>query len=160
MDRYYKIAKDSETGKKFAELVERYNDFKETRKKFADKYGVKGWHKYQMYLARVADVVFEHGTPIDRDNWKKSSEPGGYIPKVNPKDKQLKKDWEELQSKSIQRFEVDKIVGGKDPFHQCGFDYSVEDYFFIFTDKPEIFDFPSDVIEISNLEYLELTKQK
>lgn len=59
MDRYYKIAKDSETGKKLAELVERYNDFKETRKKFADKYGVKGWHKYQMYLARVADVVFD-----------------------------------------------------------------------------------------------------
>jgi hypothetical protein len=42
----------------------------------------------------------------------------------------------------------------------CGFDYSSEDYFFIITDKPEKFDFPSDVIEISNLEYLELTKQK
>lgn len=27
MDRYYKIAKDSETGKKLSELVERYNDF-------------------------------------------------------------------------------------------------------------------------------------
>lgn len=53
-----------------------------------------------------------------------------------------------------------KIVGGKDPFHMCGFDYSSEDFFFVITDKPEKFDFPSDVIEISNLEYLELTKQE
>lgn len=160
MDRYYKIAKDSETGKKFSELVDRYNDFEVKRKSFAEKYGIKGFYSYEMYLAYVGEVVFKDSSFVDKDNWKKGCSSNSYLPKKNPKDKQLKKDWEELRSKSIQRYEIDKIVGGKDPFHHCGFDYSVEDYFFIFTDKPEKFDFPSDVIEISNLEYLELTKQK
>lgn len=160
MERFYKIAKDSETGKKLAELVGRLEDFKATRKKFAEKYGIRGVHHYEMYLANVASVVFKDESSIDRDNWRISPDRLGYIPKKNPKDKQLKKDWYELQSKNIQRFEVDRIVGGKDPFHQCGFDFSLEDLFFMITNKPENFDFPSDVIEISNLEYLELTKQK
>lgn len=159
MDRYYKIAKDSETGKKFTELMERLNDFLDTRNRFAERYGIEGFYTYGMYLASVADVRFKDKTFADKDNWKKDAKSGCFRPKVNPKDKQLRKDWEELQSKSIQRFELDKIVGGSDPFHQCGFDYSEEDYSFIFTNKPETFNFPSDVIEISNLEYLELTKQ-
>lgn len=160
MDRYYKIAKDSETGKKFAELVERYNDFKSTKKRFFDKYGISGYSYYDMYFADVTEVTFKDKSSVNKDNWKKGSSSNKYLPKKEPKDKELKKDWENLKSKRILRSEIDKIAGGKDPFHQCGFDYSVEDYFFIFTDKPEKFDFPSDVIEISNLEYLELTKQK
>lgn len=160
MDRYYKIAKDSETGKKLAELVSRLEDFKATRNKFADKYGVRGVHHYEIYLASVASVVFKNETSIDKDSWKRSPDPQGYIPKDNPKNNELKKDWQELQSKSILRYKLDEIVGGTDQFVHCGFDYSMEDYFFIFTDKPEAFDFPSDVIEISNIEYLELTKQK
>lgn len=160
MDRYYKIAKDSETGKKFSELVDRYNDFEDKRKRFAEKYGIKGFYSYEMYLAYVGDVVFKDSLFVDKDNWKKGGSSNSYLPKKNPKDKQLKKDWEELRSKSIQRCEIDKIVGGKDPFHMCGFDYTSKDFFFVFTNKPEKFDFPSDVIEISNLEYLELTKQK
>lgn len=160
MDRYYKIAKDSETGKKLSELVERYNDFEVKKREFAEKYGIKGFYSYEMYLAHVGDVVFKDSSHVDKNNWKKGCASNAYLPKQNPKDRQLKKDWEELRSKSIQRFELDKIVGGKDPFHMCGFDYSSEDFFFIFTEKPEKFDFPSDVIEISNLEYLELIKQK
>lgn len=159
MDRYYKIAKDSETGKKFAELVQRVFDFKNARNEFFVKYGIKKYRLYDMYLVSVDAVFFIDESSIDRANWESIGDKT-YIPKKNPKDKQLKKDWENLQSKKILCSEVDKIVGCKDPFHHCGFDYSVEDYFFIFTDKPEIFDFPSDVIEISNLEYLELTKQK
>lgn len=159
MDRYYKIAKDSETGKKFAELVQRVFDFKNARNEFFLKYGIKKYRLYDMYLVSVDAVFFIDESSIDRANWKSRGDKT-YIPKKNPKDKQLKKDWENLQSKKILRSEVDKIVGCKDPFHHCGFDYSVEDYFFIFTDKPEAFDFPSDVKEISNLEYLELTKQK
>jgi len=115
---------------------------------------------FYSYLAHVGDVVFKDSSHVDKNNWKKGCASNAYLPKQNPKDRQLKKDWEELRSKSIQRFELDKIVGGKDPFHMCGFDYSSEDYFFIITNKPEKFDFPFDVIEISNLEYLELTKQK
>lgn len=159
MDRYYKIAKDSETGKKFTELVKRVFDFNNARNDFFAKYGIKKYRLYDMFLVSVDSVFFIDESSVDRANWKKESD-NTYIPKKNPKDKQLKKDWENLQSKRILRSEVDKIVGCKDPFHHCGFDYSVEDYFFIITDKPEKFDFPSDVIEISNLEYLELIKQK
>lgn len=160
MDRYYKIAKDSETGKKLAELVSRLEDFKATRNKFADKYGVRGVRHCEIYLASVASVVFKDETSIDKDSWKRSPDPQGYIPKNNPKNNELKKDWQELQSKSILRYKLDEIVGGTDQFVHCGFHYGKEDYFFIYTSCPEKYDFPSDVIEISNLEYLELTKQK
>lgn len=160
MDRYYKIAKDSETGKKLAELVGRLEDFKATRKKFAEKYGIRGVHHYEIYWASVASVVFKDESSVDKDSWKRSPDPQGYIPKRNPKNKDIKKEWQELQSKSILRYKLDEIVGGKNQFIHCGFHYGKEDFFFINTSSPEEYDFPSDVIEISNLEYLELTKQK
>lgn len=58
MDRYYKIAKDSETGKKFAELVQRVFDFKNARNEFFVKYGIKKYRLYDMYLVSVDAVFF------------------------------------------------------------------------------------------------------
>lgn len=158
MDRYYKIAKTSETGKKFEELMNRVNDFNTEAKKFIEKYGILKVRCNDFYLRDVSEVVFKDESFINKDNWKKGCTLCGYLLKKNPKDKVLKKDWENLQSKRILRFEIDKIVGGTNNFHQCGFD-STDDFFFIITEKPETFNFPSDVVEISNLEYEELTKK-
>lgn len=160
MDRYYKIAKDSETGKKFAELVDKYEDFLQERNKFFDKYAIKAFYTYGQFWACVSEVVFKDIKSATKDNWKKGSEKDSFILKTYPKDKELKKDWDNLQSKRIGRYAIDKIVGGQNPFNRCGFYFSEGDFFLIVVGHPEEYDFPSDVIEISNIEYLELTKQK
>lgn len=157
--RYYKIAKDSETGKKFAELLDRVRDFKETRDRFAEKYGIEGFYTQFKYLAGAGEVEFKDKTYANMQNWKRSLDKRAYLPRVNPKDKELKKDWESLQKKSILRSEVDEIAGCKEPDWNCDLYSGTKEYFFIYTEKPELFDFPLDVEGISEMEYLKYEKR-
>ena len=160
MDRYYKIAKDSETGKKFAELVSRLDDFTAIYNKFIEKYEIKGCFTDNTYIARVLCVNFKDGVSINKDDWKESPLKGAYIPKNDSNNKELIETWNLLKAKSLSRSEIHKLLRARKPFVFCGFSLGMEGNFFIVTSNPNDFDFPSDVIEISNLEYLELTKQK
>lgn len=158
MDRYYKIPKDSETGKKLNEVIRKAEEFEALRVDFAKKYNLKYTYGSNFYLCSVTGVVF-NGTP-DSINWRLTSDRMCYIPRKRTKDKELLDRWNELQQKKIRRSDIDEIIGGIDPFQQCGFDFSFPDCFYVTIGDINAYDIPADCIEISNIEYLNLKEKQ
>lgn len=79
MDRYYKIPKDSETGKKLNEVIRKAEEFEALRVDFAKKYNLKYTYGSNFYLCSVVGVVF-NDTP-DKTNWRLANDRMCYIPR-------------------------------------------------------------------------------
>lgn len=158
MNRYYKISKDSETGKKLNEVIRKAEEFEALRVDFAKKYNLKCTYGSNFYLCSVVGVVFNDAP--DTTNWRLSNDRMCYIPRKRTKDDELLDRWNELQEKKIPRSAIDKIIGGKDAFKQCGLDFSFPDCFYVTIDDINAYDIPADCIEISNIEYLNLKEKQ
>lgn len=158
MDRYYKIPKDSETGKKLNEVIRKAEEFEDLRVDFAKKYNLKYTYGSNFYLCSVVGVVFKDSP--NKTNWRLSSDRMCYIPRKKTTDDELLDRWNELQEKKIPRSAIDKIIGGKDAFKQCGLDFSFPDCFYVTISDINAYDIPTDCIEISNIEYLNLKKEQ
>lgn len=158
MDRYYKIPKNSETGKKLNEVIRKAEEFEALRVDFAKKYNLKATFSSRFYLCSVVGVEFKK-TP-DIINWRIVGDKKCYIPRTRTKDDELLDRWNELQEKKIPRSAIDKIIGGKDAFKQCGLDFSFPDFFYVTIGDINAYDIPADCIEISNIEYLNLKEKQ
>lgn len=154
MERYYKIHKDSSTGKQLLKLVAQFKEYSELKKKFIEKYDIESTFVCSFYWIELGEVSFKTIPKNLRDNWKKGSVKDAYVLKASPKDHTLEDEWHELIAKRIRRYDIDRILGGKDCFYQAGFSWGNDTFFLITVDDPEKFNFPQDVVEINNLEYL------
>lgn len=159
MDRYYKIRRSSKTGKKLEEIMNRRDAFVEERSRFVEKYGIKEISWFNIDLCDVREVSFKTIPDNIRENWKHTEDRDFFTLKVNPKDKELKKDWERLRSMAVRRFEVDSALGGTDRFSFCGINFDHPEFFLIHTSEPDSYRFPKEVKEISNIEFEKLTEE-
>lgn len=160
MDRYYKIHRDSTTGQKLSVLLTQFEEYSKLKEKFTEKYNIESTYICSYYWIELGEVVFKTIPENIKENWKKGSVKDGYVLKAKPKDLTLKKDWDELIAKRIKRSEIDRIIGGKDQFYQAGFSFYNSTYFLVIVDEPGKYDFPQDVVEISNIEYLALKNKQ
>ena len=152
MELYYKISKESKTGKAFLEIMKRVNLFDDKRKAVCEKYGIRTMFRWSHYLCGVSACRFYQQT--DKKDWKKVEH--GYMPRVRCKNKELLKDFEELKSLSIECSEVDVLFGVDNPFYHVGYRI-FDDCIVILADDD--YDVECEDAEmISNLDFIKLKK--
>lgn len=154
MELYYKVPKDSKTGKSFLSIIERLETFHKKAIAVAKKYGIKEMYNIGWQLCGVYTCHFEKQP--DRKDWKKVDD--GYMPKVRSKNKELLKDFDELKKLSIERSEIDELIGNDNPFHQVGYHIFDDCIIFITDDKHDIK--CKDTHMISNIEYMQLKERE
>lgn len=154
MDLYYKVEKESKTGKAFMEIQARKDKFDEKAHSVMEKYGITNMYRIGWDLCGVYTCKFS--TPPDKADWKRVDD--GYMPKVRSKNKELLDDFKELKALSIKRQEIDDLLGHGDPFHQVGYEIFDDCVVFISDDKhPKRC---ADAKPISNTVYLRMQKEK
>lgn len=158
MERYYKTSKKSETGLKIKAIFDRADEFDKQVDRLREKYGFKGVWKNEFYISSLSAVNFDEEP--DMKIWKKVKGTDGYYPRVKCKDKELQKDFEDLNSTRVRRDEIDKAIGGSGFPHNAGFYPSSHDiYMFMIRDEYK-YNIPEDCQEITNIEFSELRKEK
>lgn len=153
MELYYKVEKESKTGKAFMEIQARKDKFTEKAHSVLEKYGITSMYRIGWDLCGVYTCKFS--TPPDKADWKRVDD--GYMPKVRSKNKELLDDFKELKALSIKRQEIDDLLGHGDPFHQVGYEIFDDCIVFISDDKHPTR--CSDVKPISNTVYLRMKKK-
>lgn len=154
MELYYRVEKESKTGKAFMEIQARKKKFDDKAKSVMDKYGIRSIYRISWDLCGVQTCKFN--TPPDKTDWKRVDD--GYMPKVRSKNKELLEDFKELRALSIERSEIDDLLGHGDPFHQVGYEIFEDCIVFVSDDKH-----PKkcpDAKPISNTVYLRMQKRK
>lgn len=154
MELYYRVEKESKTGKAFMDIQARVKKFREKAKSVMDKYGIKQMYHIGWDLCGVYTCKFS--TPPDKADWKRVDD--GYMPKIRSKNKELLDDFKELKALSIKRIAIDNLLGHDDPFHQVGYETFDDCIVFISNDKH-----PTrcpDAKPISNMVYLRMQKKE
>lgn len=152
MELYYKVSKDSKTGKAFIAIIDRVKKFRKKATIVCEKYGIKEMYHIGWDLCGVYTCKF-HSTP-DRKDWKKVD--NGYMPNVRSKNTELLQDFAELKELSVKRSEIDCLLGLDNPFHQVGYEIFDDCIVFITDDKNDIKH--QDAVMISNVEYINMRK--
>lgn len=156
MIRYYKINRESETGLKIKSILDRVDEFDKKLDELNKKYGFGEAFGNTFYLRHLDGVLFEEEP--DMQNWKKvKGTHQGYSIRSRCKDKELKKDLDDLNEMKIYRDEIDRAVGNANGLCHVGLDYMI----------PEIYVLSSgiecrlskDCEEISNIEYSKLKSE-
>lgn len=161
MTNYYKIPRDSETGRKFEALFKKGDEIEERLIAMEKKYGYDGWFiSGRNAYGGVVAVIFPNGKTKDgqeidtQKTWKKG-ECGSntYAPRARGAGAKIEK---ELNSCGrVTRFEFNELMGVNNPFHLIG--YSQSDKFFgASMNKEKSKSIPPDAIEITGSEYYEI----
>lgn len=153
MELYYKVEKESKTGKAFMEIQVRKENFDKKAHAVMEKYGIRCIYRIGWDLCGVYTCKFD--TTPDKSDWKRIDD--GYMPKVRSKNKELLEDFKELKALSIKRSEIDALLGFKDPFFQVGYEIFDDCIVFISDDDHPVR--RSDVSPISNTDYLRMKQQ-
>lgn len=153
MELYYKVKKESKTGKAFMEIQNRKKKFDDKALSVMEKYGISNMYRIGWDLCGVYTCKFN--TPPDKTDWKRVDD--GYMPKVRSKNKELLDDFKELKALSVKRQEVDILLGLCDTFFQVGYEIFDDCIVFITDDKhPK---YCADAKPISNTVYLRMKKE-
>lgn len=163
MTHYFKTSRDSETGMKLQKIIKRMESFNLMKDAFVEKYNIRAITRSNAFLCGIMNVEFKGD--FDKELWKCE---GGkaYSPRKRVVSKDSKKreeldtllhEWNNLKEASILRVEIDEAFGGNDPFLMGGFTWKNPSCFILITEDPQLYKFPVDCEEISNLEYAQLT---
>lgn len=155
MDRYYKTSRSSATGLEIQALLSKADEFNKQVEVLRKKYGFgKVWTSSFYY--RGLDVV-EFKEEPDMANWKKIKDVhNGYYPRARGKNKEILRDFTELNKNAIRRDELDSIIGNNGFCNQAGFDFSIPDIYVFIIESDWECKIPKDCEEISNIEYNKL----
>lgn len=157
MDRYYKVLRTSATGEKLTDIRIGRDAFDAKLKELRAKYGFDDISFWDIYLCGFTAAKFPNQP--DMKTWKYSKNRYGYYElRARPADKEVEKDFDALEKLSIRRNDINKCVGIDDGFHYIGYDWTLPDIYLIVTDSKHAKDLTPDCIEISNIEYANLTK--
>jgi hypothetical protein len=129
MGRWYKIPKDSPTGKRLQAISDRMDVFQKAWLKFREKYGIKSCTYYSEHLCDALAMDFDHEP--DAAIWhqlKRGDLKGLYKPYKNT---DAYKEWQQLRKLRVERIELDHAMGDPTNFPDVGIHWGHEDYFFV-----------------------------
>lgn len=151
MDKYYKVPRNSETGKKFAEIEKRKHECFDAVKEFIKPFGATQFRYSRWSLWGGIDSIILENEP-DLKIWKKVGYQE-YYPKANSKEgKELIKKMKELPTVSFN--DLNSIVGYQtDWYSHIGFSYGNKEFFGFIIGLDWKANIPSDCIEITASEY-------
>ena len=154
---YFITKKDSETGRKFQKIVDKFDICFENQKALANKYGFTSWRgAYWVIDGGISSVIFPKDTIVDTKVWKKvKDKENEYTPRLNTKQgKAVQADFD--QAPTISRSELNACVGWDEEFSNIGFDKGNDKYFgFCVSEDCDVV-IPKDCKEITTTTYREL----
>ena len=157
MDLYYKVPKDSDTGRKFAELSERADKCTEAAAEFLEKYGFKQYRPSRIsYAGGISSCCTPELDP-NKKVWREIRNKE-FMPRLNCKEgKEIQEEINNLPIVDID--ELNNIVGydsGGWKSSHIGFSRLNKEFFlFTISDEWKVKP-PADSIEITGGEYKEL----
>ena len=157
MERYYKTKIDSETGSKIKALLDKAAEFDRQEEVLRKKYGFgKSWTSISSFYFRSLDIV-EFKEEPDMTVWKRMKEVrNGYYPRARSKNKEILKDFTDLNKLQIRRDDLDTIIGNDCIFTQAEFDFDVPGIYIFIVESDWKCKIPNDCEEITNVKYGEL----
>ena len=120
---YFITKRDSDTGKKFEEVVRKRKLYFDAQIALADEYGYEKW-RYGHFSAfgGISACIFIN--PPDEKVWKKIKNPNEFMPRRNIKEgKEILKRFEELPSIKYQ--ELNMCIGWDEDWNCIGFAFPV-----------------------------------
>ena len=129
MGRWYKIPKDSPTGKRLQAIYDRMDVFQKAWLNFREKYGIKSCIYYSEHLCDALVMDFDHEP--DAAIWhqlKRGDLKGLYKPYKNT---DAYKEWQQLRKLRVERIELDHAMGDPTDFLDVGIHWGNEEYFFV-----------------------------
>jgi hypothetical protein len=162
MTMYFITKKESETGKKFQKIKDKFKVCLEDQKALADKYGFISWRRASWeVVGGISSVTFHKCATVDAKLWKLVKGKTEYSPRLNTKEgKVLQAEFK--QATVITKAELNACIGWNESFlKSIGLDWNNDEYFCFFieedwTDVP----IPADCTEITTSKYKELFKRK
>lgn len=162
MDKYYKISKTSETGKKIQVLLDKDTRIMQLMGVLKEKYGVTGFSREDVNQKNISYVSLSPKS--DLNLWKRKLK--GYIPREHGSLKNLveledlRKIWDEIMELGFSRLDTLNLVGATSS-DACGcFRGRTENFLFFYTWTPWFYQMPEDCEEITADEYLNLMDPK
>ena len=155
---YYITRKNSETGKKMQELLDKASAI---RKEISDYLKLVGanpnqWVSSDKYFFNtvVRAVLFE--SEPDMKTWKVFENfPNSYQPRITTYEgKKIQAKLDSIEA--IDRVDLNKVVGFEQVFQHVGFDLGSKDYFCFMLREDWAHNMPEDCEEITYKRYLEL----
>ncbi len=157
MITYYKITRNSETGRKFKALDSRCAEVRKQIAAIGEKYGFG--HDYytrgENAAGGVVAVCFPEGKEVDAKLWK-SGECGyrTFAPHLKGEGKKIR---EELNAcGEVTRYEYNDVMGVGDIFHLIGVD-SNDEFYVVAMNKSKSSGIPADAVEITASEFSEIS---
>lgn len=161
MTTYYKIPRDSETGRKFEALDARCDEVNEKLHTLKKKYGFEGWYTNRWNAAgHVVAVLFPDrktaaGEEVDMKLWKVAEcGYGSYAPRLKGEGKKI---YEELLAcGEVTRYEYNEVMGVGDIAHLIGVNNNGE-FYVVAMNKSKSSGIPADATEITASEFGSIT---
>lgn len=153
--------KSSETGKKFAEIVERRNACFAAQKKIIDELGATKWRQaYWIAWGGISSIIFPDKNNVNKRIWKninKSSDE--WMPRLNNADgKAIMEKIKSLPTVSVN--DLNQCIGFDGaPFKTIGFSSNNKDYFGFLAGEDWGIKIPKDCKEVTVTEYNQLFKE-
>ena len=155
---YYITRKNSETGKKMQELLDKASAIRKEISEYLELIGAKSnqWVSSNNYFFNtvVRAVLFE--TEPDMKIWKEFKKiPNSYQPRMTSYEgKKIQAKFDSIEA--IDRVDLNRIVGFGQVFQHVGFDLGSKDYFCFMLREEWQHTMPEDCEEITYKRYLEL----
>ena len=118
MGRWYKIPKDSPTGKRLQAISDRIDVFQEAWMKFKEKYGIKSCTYYSEHLCDVLAMDFDHEPDAAVWHQLKRGDLKDLYKPISGTD--AYKDWQKLRKLRVERIELDHAMGDPTNFPDVG----------------------------------------
>ena len=157
---FYITKKESETGKKFTELLKKKEIAIQAQKEVSEKYGFETYRgAYWQVWGGFSSCLDFKETP-DKKLWGKGAEKGEYFPKKNSK--AGKAIWNEINDMPcVSRFDLNECVGfDSAPFKKIGFAFNNDTYYGFTDSKDWNLKVPKDCEEVTESKYDELFKDE
>lgn len=155
---FYITKRDSETGKKFADLQQLFAQSHKEKVELAKKYGFGGWTEWQIGFG-IANVVFAEGVIPDEKLWKPSKSHNRDCYKPNLRTKVGRALQNELNSaKRVYPQDINFPVlrdHPDNPWMTIGF-RSAGNYYGFETPAKWKYELPADCEEVTSIKYKEL----
>ena len=155
---YYITRKNSETGKKMQELLDKASAIRKEISEYLKLLGAnpKSWVSSDKYFFNtvVRGVLFE--SEPDMEIWKVFKNfPNSYQPRITTYEgKKIQAKLDSIEA--IDRVDLNKVVGFEQVFQHVGFDLGSKDYFCFMLREKWQHTMPEDCEEITYKRYLEL----
>lgn len=158
---YYITKKDSETGKKFQELLDTMRQYRQHAFKIAERFGTT---KIVRPGFSIDGGVFAVVEPTIIDDklirpLKKFKVKNSYVPNTRTKKgKELQKELDELPV--VMTHDLNAVIGWDEAFSNIGYDYNNPEYFAFSVKESWNIKMPEDCTEITTAQYKEMFNPK